>query len=143
MVTLARTGYASAMSPALLSLAELAPHVRERLAVGAASEAFRLVADWYSRARVGAPPEIERALATTPDSTGDRRWDAMLAGIAEQICLERSVQCPRWPFAAERFLDSWWFMTPHRSLHPSAFVEAPAALANHGVFIHRADFESL
>ena len=63
--------------------------------------------------------------------------------MAEQLCLDRQLRCPRWPLEPQRYLATWWFMTPYLSLHPSAFVEAPSALANRGVFIHRADFEGV
>jgi hypothetical protein len=103
----------------------------------------RLVADWYGRALRSGPAAVERAIAPRPDSTEDARWDALLAGLTAQLCLEQGRQCPRWALASDRYLATWWFMSPHASLHPSAFVEAPVALANHGVFIHRADLESL
>jgi hypothetical protein len=130
------------MAATLPTLMDVAAEVRERLAEDARAEAFRIVADWYSRARRSTADEVEHAIARCP-STTDRRWDALLAGLTEQLCLEQGRACPRWALAEDRYLTAWWFMTPHTSLHPSAFVEAPAALANHGVFIHRADFESL
>jgi hypothetical protein len=131
------------MSVPLLMLTEVAVEVRDRLAEDARAEAFRLVADWYGRALRSGPAAVERAIAPRPDSTEDARWDAMIAGLTEQLCLEQGRRCPRWALASDRYLATWWFMSPHSSLHPSAFVEAPAALANHGVFIHRADFESV
>jgi hypothetical protein len=131
------------MSAPLGSLMDVAAEVRERLAEDARTEAFRVVADWYSRARRKTADEVEGAIERRPESTNDPRWDALLAGLTEQLCLEQGRPCPRWALAEDRYLTAWWFMTPHTSLHPSAFVEAPVALANHGVFIHRADFESL
>lgn len=131
------------MPASLPTLLDVATEVRERLADEARAEAFRIVADWYGRARRSASDEVERAIGCRPDSTKDSRWDAMLAGLTEQLCLDQGRPCPRWALAKDRYLATWWFMSPHASLHPSAFVEAPVALANHGVFIHRADFESL
>lgn len=131
------------MPAPLITLPEVAIEVRERLAEDARAEAFRIVADWYSRARRSGTAAVEHAIECRPDSTNDGRWDAMLAGLTEQLCLDQGRPCPRWALARDRYLTTWWFMSAHASLHPSAFVEAPVALANHGVFIHRADFDSL
>jgi hypothetical protein len=60
----------------------------------------------------------------------------MLAGVVEHLCFHHDVAVPAWALRPERFLDRWWFVTPYKSLHPSAFAETPAALGNRGVFIH-------
>jgi hypothetical protein len=43
---------------------------------------------------------------------------------------------PSWTASPERFLTSWWFFSDLPAWQVSAFVSAPAALANRGVFIH-------
>lgn len=65
----------------------------------------------------------------------------MLAGVVEHLCFHDDVAIPAWVMGPGRFLDHWWFVTPYRSLHPSAFVETPAALGNRGVFIHGSSVE--
>jgi hypothetical protein len=62
--------------------------------------------------------------------------DALLAGVVEHLCFHHDVPVPAWAIRPARFLERWWFVTPYRSLHASAFAETPAALANRGVFIH-------
>ena len=131
------------MAVVLTSLGDVALQVRHELGSGGKADAFRIVCDWYSRARRSTPEELERAISEAPVETNDPAWDAMLAGLTEQVCLSRALRCPRWAFAPGRFLATWWFLTPYVSLHPSAFVEAPSALANRGVFIHAADLESV
>ena len=88
---------------------------------------------------------VDRAglVADEPPPTGDPRWDALLAGVVEQLCFDHMLPVPRWAMDPVRFLEQWWFVTPYRSLHPSAFAEAPPALANRGVFIHRRSLESV
>ena len=131
------------MASPLLSVDALAVEVRSKLSVAEPAEAFRVVADWFGRARASGERDLVRAIEDAPATTCDPRWDAMLAGLAEQLCLDRQLPCPKWPLEPHRYLATWWFMTPYPSLHPSAFAEAPSALANRGVFIHRADFESV
>lgn len=75
-------------------------------------------------------------LMDRPPSTGDERWDALIAGVVEDITLRHRVPAPSWVHDREP-LAQWWFVSPHRSLHPIAFVETPPAIAQHGVFIRR------
>lgn len=48
-------------------------------------------------------------LDTEPGPTGDRRWDAMLAAVAETVAHEQDRPVPAWTAAPSRFLDRWWF----------------------------------
>jgi hypothetical protein len=100
------------------------------------NEAFRVVADLAYRLDhldVAAFVDMTR---TDPGSTGDRRWDALIGGIVERGAHRLGARVPTWTAAPARFLDVWWFVSPYRSLHASAMVEAPPELANRGVFVH-------
>ncbi len=77
-----------------------------------------------------------------PPSTGDARWDALLAGVVELACHRHGLAVPGWTVAPERLLDRWWFAVPTPGLAASAFAEAPAALANRGVFLHASSLQS-
>lgn len=127
----------------LQTIGETAAQVRRCLAVPDEHEALRWVAEFVAEFKRVAPEERARLVADEPPPTGDRRWDAMLAGVVEQLCFEYGLAIPRWVMQPGRFLDQWWFVTPYRSLHPSAFTETPTALANRGVFIHRGSLESV
>ena len=78
-----------------------------------------------------------------PGSTGDARWDALIAGVVENLMFRRSMKVPRWTVQPGRFLTEWWFVTDFPRLHPTAFVETPAAIANRGVFIRRSSLENV
>ena len=74
-----------------------------------------------------------------PATTGNRGWDALIAGVVEDLAYRHGVAVPRWALEPERSTDDcWWFVTSIPALHPTAFVETPASLANRGVFIRRA-----
>jgi hypothetical protein len=127
----------------LQTISETAVQIRRCLAVGDDHEALRWVAQFvaeFQRAR-----SVDRAglVADEPPPTGDPRWDAMLAGVVEQLCFDHELAVPGWAMRPGRFLAQWWFVTPYPSLHPSAFAETPVALANRGVFIHRQSLESV
>lgn len=76
--------------------------------------------------------------------TGDRGWDALVAGVVEDIAYRHGAKVPRWAMEPERFTDDrWWFVTSFPALHATAFVETPASLANRGVFIRRASLVNI
>lgn len=113
------------------------------LASGEESEALRLAADLATRLAVMTPVEATRAIEQDPGSTGDQRWDALIAGVVERVAHRAAVRTPIWTAAPHRFLDRWWFLTPYRSLHASALVDTPAELANRGVFLHESSLSSV
>lgn len=77
-------------------------------------------------------------IAEAAPPTGDRRWDAFLAGVVEDMAFRLGVKTPAWTRESSRYLDEWWFVTDYPSLRPWALIESPPAVANHGVFIRRA-----
>jgi hypothetical protein len=127
----------------LQTIGETADQIRRCLAVSDEHEALRWVAQFiaeFRRAPLGDRPEL---VAGEPSPTGDRRWDAMLAGVVEQLCFDDGLAIPGWVMQPGRFLERWWFVTPYRSFLASAFAETPVALANRGVFIHGRSLESV
>jgi hypothetical protein len=127
----------------LQTISETAAQIGRCLTMHDEREALRWVAQFISEFKRVSPADRSGLVADEPPPTGDRRWDAMLAGVVEQLCYDHQLTVPGWVMQPERFLDQWWFVTPYRSLHPSAFAETPAALANRGVFIHGPSLESV
>jgi len=75
-----------------------------------------------------------------PARTGDVRWDALLAGIAEWLAARDSVPAPTWVGRPERTLREPW--SPHglASLRRLAADNAPPEIRRHGVLIDPYDF---
>jgi transcriptional regulator with XRE-family HTH domain len=107
------------------------------------NEALRWVVELIDEFRRTDPANRPAMVAQEPEPTGSRKWDALLAACVEWLCAAAGVAIPAWTRRPERFLDRWWFVTPYRSLHASAFVHTPAPFANRGVFIHRSSLESV
>jgi transcriptional regulator with XRE-family HTH domain len=86
---------------------------------------------------------IRESMRDEPESVGDRRWDALLGGIAEYTALGAGIPVPGWSAAPGRFLGRFWFVIedllgrPAPGLAALAFVSSPAPLANRGVFLDR------
>jgi hypothetical protein len=74
-----------------------------------------------------------RLLADMPESTGDERWDALFAGLAEHLAMRDGKDAPTW--AASRGLRRFWFPFDTPGSRAQALVHAPAALRRRGVFV--------
>ena len=89
------------------------------------------------------PEERSALLADRPRSTGHPAWDAVLGGIVEMLAHRHGLLVPPWTAEPDRFLAQWWFFSDRQAWRVSAVTNAPAALANRGVFIHAAALESV
>jgi hypothetical protein len=117
------------------SIADVAREIATYLSEGDEAAALRLAfrcVELFDRA-----PRSERwrVVSGEPSSTGDARYDAMLAAIAEYLCAREGMLAPAWVEDSSRFLDQWWFVSGLRSLHADAIVHSPVSFARRGVFI--------
>ncbi len=76
-----------------------------------------------------------------PPGTGDRRWDAMIAGLVEHLASHDQLTPPPWTHDEDRFLHVLWFPVDLPSVRVDAIRDAPAALARRAVFLDRRDLE--
>ena len=81
------------------------------------------------------------AFYARPSTTGDRRWDALLAGVAEVDALRDGHEVPAW--ARGHDLPHLWFVGSSPSLHPHALAHTPSSLAVRGIVIDGAALESV
>lgn len=76
-----------------------------------------------------------------PQGTGQRAFDAMLAGLAEHLAFHNGLKVPRWALDPKRSVEGkWWFATDTPRLRPLCFVDTPAAFACREVFLLRSAF---
>lgn len=80
-------------------------------------------------------------IAERPEPTGDPRFDAYLAALAEHFAFHYHLPTPAWVGEPERFLEQWWFPTQFKSLHAMALVESPAAFRRRGIFVDKTEFQ--
>jgi hypothetical protein len=117
------------------SIADVAPEIATCLAEGDEASALRLAfrcVELFDGAPLG---EQMHVVDREPPSTGNARYDALLAAIAEYLCAREEVLAPTWVESPSRFLDQWWFVSGIRSLHADAIVHSPISFARRGVFI--------
>jgi hypothetical protein len=117
------------------TLADVAVEVAACLAEGDEASALRLAFRCVELFE-SAPVEERAALvANSPRLVGDRRYDALLAAIAEYLCARNGMLPPDWVEDEFRFLELWWFVSGVRSLHADAIAHSPISFARRGVFI--------
>lgn len=75
-----------------------------------------------------------------PAPTGDTRWDALLAAIAEHLAARLDLAPPEWTRA--RVLATPWFPSSLPSKRMEALAWAPAAFRKHGVYLSARDLEA-
>jgi hypothetical protein len=93
--------------------------------------AFRFVEQFDKADEVDRRRMVENA----PRPTGDHRYDALLASLAEYCCVRHGMNPPLWVDDPDRFLQEWWFVSGLRSLHADAIVHSPVSFKRREVFI--------
>jgi hypothetical protein len=131
-----RVRYSVVVSYRPMSLAELARFIA---AEPDFDTRWRLVVEFlkeYHREPAGAR---QRLITEAPGSTGDERWDVLVAGLAEHLAMrDGKMLCkPQW--SASRGLRRFWFPFDTPGARAQALVHAPAAFRKRGVFV--ADYE--
>jgi transcriptional regulator with XRE-family HTH domain len=123
------------------SLAELAQTIEEDLGEGRERDALRLLFGFADDFRGSSRPGGIALLADEPPATGDARFDAALAGVAEFFAGEAAILAPPWTDGPGRFVQPWWFVASLPALHAYTLAHTPAVFARHGVFMAREVFD--
>jgi transcriptional regulator with XRE-family HTH domain len=123
------------------SLAELAHSIREDLEQDRERDALRLLFGFADDFRGSSRPGRVALVRDEPPPTGDPRFDAALAGIAELFAAEGALAAPAWVDRAGRFVEPWWFVASRPAFHAYTLAHTPAVLARHGVFLAREVFD--
>jgi len=123
------------------SLAELAPTIEQDLKHGHEQDALRLLFGFADDFRGSSRPGRIALIEDEPPGTGDARFDAALAGVAEFFASEGAISAPVWVNGPGRFVEPWWFIASRPAFHAYTLANTPAVFARHGVFIAREVFD--
>jgi transcriptional regulator with XRE-family HTH domain len=123
------------------SLAELARTIADDLARRRERDALRLLFGFADDYRGSSRPGRAALLEDAPPPTGDARFDAALAGVAEFFADEGAIPAPKWVDDPERFVEPWWFVASRPAFHAYTLANTPAVFARHGVFMAREVFD--
>ena len=105
------------------------------------ADLLRLVREMRSNAAHVVRDEDRAAFYAEPTTTGDQRWDALLAGAVEDLALHVGATPPEW--TAGHALSTFWFVGSSPSLHAYAFAHTPISMQVRGVMLDPADLESV
>jgi hypothetical protein len=112
------------------------------------SEAIGRAGDDRTRLRLffeftrGADESGPSALALTssePHPTGDPRYDALLAAVAEHLAGRYGLPGPLWSCTLDRFLGVPWWISPLPSARAQAVLWTPASFCRRGIYLDRHD----
>ena len=108
------------------------------------SLAFRILSRFTGqwRSLANASDKLE-AVSTRPLSTSDQRFDALLAGYVEHLCVTDEIQAPAWVYLNAYYLERFWWRTPLASMRAIEMAETPGALSNRKVFTSARSLESV
>ncbi|MFM7246126.1 MAG: helix-turn-helix domain-containing protein [Actinomycetota bacterium] len=99
---------------------------------------LRLVLEFLRAAHDDGHP-LALLVAAEPPPTGDPRCDALLAAVAEDLCVAAGEPPPAWVHEPGRFLDRAWWVSDLPSARAAALVHAPASYRRRGVMVDRRD----
>ena len=94
-----------------------------------------------SNAKWAVAPADRSAFFSAPSTTGDRRWDALLAGAVEHYCLGNGYEVPSW--TRGKSVRGLWFVTGDPALAACTSACSPPSLRVRGVVIDPADLTSV
>lgn len=123
--------------PAVFRLVDLAAELVE---TADESVRLRLVFEFLRGAAEDGHP-VRVLVAVEPHATGDARFDALLAAIAEDLCVHAGVRPPGWVHDG-RILDGMWWVSDLPSARAAALVHTPASYRRRGIMVDRHDLEA-
>lgn len=115
-----------------LSSVDTARAVRHYVAESQVGLALRVIGRFLGELEHRAPDELTVALASPP-STGDRRWDTLLAAATARWCRGRAVPVPAW--TAVPPLRSWWFPVFDPVLTARTMARTPVDFSTRGIWL--------
>jgi transcriptional regulator with XRE-family HTH domain len=135
---IAAGGHSVVHQRSLLTAAAAAAQIRRGLGRGwPTADLLRLVREMVTTAGAVVRP-LDRALFfAEPSTTGDQRWDAMLAAAVEHTFLTWGEPAPAW--TAGHALPTFWFVGSTPGLHAFAFAHAPMSMQVRGIMVDPAD----
>lgn len=104
-------------------------------------ELFLIVREMVNNASEIEDDKDRAAFFAPPGTTGDVRWDAMLAGVVEDWMLQRAYAPPAWVRGHQ--VTPLWNVGGVAGLFAVALANTPSSLRVRGVIIERAALESV
>lgn len=116
-----------------LTAADAAEVIRTEAAKGDTNFALRTLARAVSDLRRLADPADAELFLAEPPSTGDPRWDTLLAAAVSRECRDLGIDPPQW--TRTQPLPSWWFPVFDPVLAARTMQRTPIDFAARGIWL--------
>ena len=116
-----------------LTARSLAREIRRELEDGDPTFALRLIGQAVADLRSLHDPDELASFLAPPPSTGDLRWDTLLAAVVARECRLRGLPQPTWTRVPP--LQSFWFPDDDPILNPRTMQRTPLDLRNKGIWL--------
>ena len=116
-----------------LTAADAADGIREELERSDTDFALRLLGRALREFGQLTDPAEQAAFLAEPASTGDHRWDTLLAATVRRACRKAGVRAPEW--TRTRPLASWWFPVYDPILTARTMQRTPVDLSTKGIWL--------
>lgn len=123
------------------SLKQLGETIRNDTEQHREADAVRLLFGFADDFRGSPRPGRLALIEEEPLPTGDARFDAALAGLAEHFAREGGVPVPAWVDGQSRFVEPWWFLASRPAFEAYTLAHTPATFSRHGVFVAKEVFD--
>jgi transcriptional regulator with XRE-family HTH domain len=126
----------------LVTTPQAAAAIRSGLRHGWTSrELLRVVREQRSNAKWVSHPIDQRLFFARPSTTGDQRWDALLAASIEEIAVRRRIPIPDWTEGVG--LENAWYFTDDPAFNDFLLDRSPPSFRSRGVMIDPDALESV
>jgi transcriptional regulator with XRE-family HTH domain len=133
-----------AVLPTLRSpVAEHSAEIADRLASGQERHAYRAVIQLADDLAAEHGAERVALAVTPPGTTGDARYDALIAGVTEYRLVEEALPLPRWLTESDVVLGTQWFVDPYSQGDADTVAATPEPLRRRNVVIDASELESV
>lgn len=116
-----------------MTAADAADAIREELGRSDTGFALRLLGRALQEFEQLTDPADREAFLAEPPSTGDHRWDTLLAAATGRACRTAGVQAPDWTRTPP--LPSWWFPVYDPVLTARTMQRTPVDLSTMGIWL--------
>jgi HTH-type transcriptional regulator/antitoxin HipB len=124
-----------------MTAADVAGAIGEELGRGDTDFALRMLLRGIADLRALHDPDDVAAFLDAPPSTGDHRWDTLLAAAVSRECRLRDLAVPAW--TAVPPLTSWWFPAADPLLDARTVQRTPIDLSIKGIWLDANALETL
>lgn len=126
----------------LTTVPALSAGIRKGVRAGwATADLLRLVRQCLAESAFLTTDREWTAYLARPSTTGDQRWDVLVAGVADMMALNSDRPVPPW--TAGRTLQRPWWVGEPDALRAFAFAHSPFPLSVRGVLLDPGDLETV